>query len=60
MGRKFGSGDFELKIILKGKNGNIKKVGEIKDTFDRFYEIRFERLKAETNFWNKFYKCYIN
>ena len=25
MGRKFGSGEFELKITLKGKNGYIKK-----------------------------------
>lgn len=50
MGRKFGSGEFELKITLKGKNGYIKKIGEIKDPIDGFYEIRFERIKDETNF----------
>ena len=54
MGRKFGYGEFELKIILKGKKGYIRKNIEIKKPVDGFLEITFERVKDKTNFLNKF------
>ena len=41
MGRKFGYGEFELKIILKGKKGYIRKNIEIKKPVDGFLEITF-------------------
>lgn len=50
MGRKFGYGEFELKIILKGKNGDIRKNIEIKKPVDGFFEITFEKVKDKTNF----------
>ena len=44
LGRSFGSGNFELKIILDGENGNIKKNnGEIETPKNGFYRIKFER-----------------
>ena len=48
--RKFRSREFVLKIIIKKKNDNIKKVCEIKDSINGYYEIRLENLKDETNF----------
>ena len=44
MGRNFGSGDFELKIPLKGRDGDITgKVESIKDLKNGFYLINLER-----------------
>lgn len=48
--RKFRSREFLLKIIIKKKNDNIKKVCEIKDSINGYYEIRLDNLKDETNF----------
>ena len=46
MGRNFGSGDFELKIPLKGRDGDITgKVESIKDLKNGFYLINLERDK---------------
>lgn len=50
IGRKFGYGEFELKKILKGKNGYIRKNFEIKKPVDEFFEITFERVKNKTNY----------
>ena len=47
MGRNFGSGNFELKIILEGENGNIKKNdGEIEPPKNGFHRIKFKRQEA--------------
>ena len=44
MGRNFGSGDFELKIPLKARDGDITgKVESIKDLKNGFYLINLER-----------------
>ena len=43
MGRKFGSGDFELKITLKGKDGNISDKVEVEKPINGFYLIKIER-----------------
>ena len=50
MGKKFGSGDFELKILLKNKDGDItNKIILEPPKNDGFYRIKIEREnKMET------------
>ena len=50
MGKKFGSGDFELKIFLKNKDGDItNKIILEPPKNDGFYRIKIEREnKMET------------
>ena len=43
MGGKFGSGDFELKITLKGKDGNISDKVDVEKPYNEFYLIKIER-----------------
>ena len=43
MGRKFSSGEFEKKIILKGKDGDITNNIKVEGPSDGFYIIWFER-----------------
>ena len=45
MGRKFGSGKFELTINLKQKDGEINKNIKIEPPENGFYQIKFERAK---------------
>lgn len=46
MGKNFGSGNFELKIILKNENGNIENNdGEIEPPKNGFHRIKFKRQK---------------
>ena len=44
MGRNFGSGNFDLKIVLEGENGDIKKNNvEIEPPINGFHRIKFKR-----------------
>ena len=43
MGRKFGFGEFELKITLNGKDGKINKKNIVEPAVDGFIQIKFER-----------------
>ena len=43
MGRKFGAGDFELKIILKGKDGDITKKSEIETLGNGFIVVKIQK-----------------
>ena len=43
MGRNFGSGNFSLKIPLKGQNGNVTKNVEIEYVENGFYKIKIKR-----------------
>ena len=45
MGRKFGFGEFELKITLNGKDGKINKKNIVEPATDGFILIKFERVK---------------
>ena len=45
MGRKFSSGDFELKIILKGKDGDITKRKKIENLNNGYILIKIEKNK---------------
>ena len=45
MGRKFSSGDFELKIILRGKDGDITKRKKIENLNNGFILIKIEKSK---------------
>lgn len=48
MGRKFSSGEFELKINLKGKDGDIhneENKGKFEDLENGYFIIKFERLE---------------
>ena len=47
MGRNFGSGDFELKIPLRGRDGDLTgKVESTKDLKNGFYVINLVREKS--------------
>ena len=44
LGRNFGSGEFELKIPLKGKDGDLNgKIDKIEELKNGFYLFKFER-----------------
>jgi len=43
MGRNFGSGNFSLKITLKGSNGNVTKEVKTEYVENGFYEIKIKR-----------------
>ena len=43
MGRNFGSGNFSLKIPLKGENGNVTKNTKIEYVENGFYKIKIKR-----------------
>ena len=43
MGRNFGSGTFNLKIVLDGVNGDITKEKTIEPVENGFYKIKFKR-----------------
>lgn len=45
MGRKFSSGDFELKIILRGEDGEIKKKKIVEYLEGGFILIKIEKNK---------------
>ena len=45
LGKKFGSGDFELKILLKGSDGDVTNNITLEPPIDGFYRIRIEREK---------------
>ena len=47
MGKKFGSGNFELKIILKGKEGEINPKYKVLAPNNGFYLILIEKLKKD-------------
>ena len=45
LGKKFGSGDFELKIVLKNSDADITNNITLEPPIDGFYRIRIEREK---------------
>ena len=45
LGKKFGSGDFELKILLKGNDGDITNNIILEPQINGFYRIKIEREK---------------
>jgi len=45
MGRKFGAGDFELKILLKDKDGDITKKSEIETLGNGFIVVKIQKIK---------------
>ena len=47
MGRNFGSGNFNLKIVLDGVNGDITKEKIIEPAINGFYKIKFKRERKK-------------
>ena len=45
MGRKFGAGDFELKILLKDKDGDITKKSKIETLGNGFIVVNSQKIK---------------
>ena len=50
MGRNFGSGNFSLKIVLDGANGDITKEYKIEPAVNGFYKIKLKRERKFQNF----------